>query len=232
MFYKVGEWKNYYFIYDSFDNSCELIDKNMLDESGIHTDVFEKSADNINKLILLCHLNWKHENMQIPLVSYKLCMSDSTMRNEFVFEFTLSLILVDLESFYGSKDKDFVFNMYKRYAYCPDWALVLAVGVEHMTTIKRDVSYINDFRLYADMFRGLSFSLCDAMGNWINTIDGMIIPSSMFVYLYNLALSHNINGILCALNGGLDKDIKVTSDIQRLCLRNISSHVKDVSWKV
>lgn len=211
MFYIVGENVDNYFVFDTEDNSCELVSMYELENSGIHA---EKLCDRLDftRLKICYNLEEDRGFWGRDIVSYTVPYIDGLEVG-----LMLSIFVVKVESFVYEMDKIVELNMHNKYGYMEKYAAVAGIAELDSNT------YYRGFKLGSFQCGRMSLSLAEpkdfSISPVIRRIDvirggfkpirsqfwGMIIPLRMFDYTIRLAQSQDLHGILRAYAGLFDK---------------------------
>lgn len=180
MYYRVGHWKDYSFVYDSDDNSCEMIRDVVLGKSSIGVEnLFVKYFD-INKMRML--YGFKEDQIDClyskKLVGFTAKMDEGNTRVD--TRFTLTMYIIPKQLIIYSEYR----NLYSEYGSTENYLLFIDLDTGLLHLNHYDNPYLHQFRVYNSV-----------------KFNGIILPQSMAVYILQLVGEYNLGGILSSLDG-------------------------------
>lgn len=184
MYYRLGQTiTGYDFIFDTSDNSCELINHNELVELGVDFRSIKYTPFDANKLRVLYSIDTSKWS-EVKLVTY--VVKPDTESNIYV-ELSLQIVPVEgmvNEYLYDKKRKilpQFINNC----------VIVMEIKVMGMTR-DSDLAYLSERYITADSpFYNLVFDCFDVTMTGV----GISIPIEMYFYTLKLARSHDLYGM-------------------------------------
>lgn len=192
MLYKVGEWKNYYFIYDSDRNLCRMVERTRLYLDNVILQRYEWSYP---KVAMMYGINYKDTYGVIPIVEYELVI------NSYYVGFVMSLAILSIYSCYN---EDFVERMHKRYGYMDSHVMYLQIvmkdvhlDAEHKFLAYDALKFKGGFLLDVVVRRNFDYS--DAYG--------IIIPVQMLDTTWRIVKSHDMNALFDVYDGAFDRKL-------------------------
>lgn len=235
MFSVIGEWKDYYFVYDSNDGSCELIECTSLEQSGVVYD-FRKSSEGDY---------WKLRTLfGSSLIFNKLILCFYTVlikarRINFCLDFELSLRLDLLDNFdtkYHKADKTFfetAIDTQRKYGYSNPYITALQANIIHAYRADNNVSSKYMYKFILDDNSSLSHFafLYDNIAEYQSY--GVLIPPIMFEYTLRLAKSYNLDAIFSVYSGIFSSKL-VVRDLQHMKqdYSFVGLGMRDINWRV
>lgn len=182
MFYDIGSIGRYIYVFDSDDNSCELVKSSDIKKSGVVLSSMSKQKVNIHKLAMLYNLGSGINNaLGLDLCSY------SVGFNEIYVDLVLRIILIytkDLRIAVGGQYEKFMYDKW-------DNKFVILLNVEPLVDnqymISATTPILTRFEYYGHQSKA---------EGW-----GTLIPLQMMNYILNLAKMHDLKGIMSAMCG-------------------------------
>lgn len=211
MYYIVGSWKNYSFVFDSSDNSCEMVDNDKLKNSGIACQPYiDKPVDMVTAILTygVPQINHVHEKM---LVEYTIGLSNGKSCRA-----SLNLMIVP-KSWLGSKSVPYF--KFSSYGYPDDYGLFLFIRLNQWGVDKNNSA-------------GLQEVLVEGYG----TFYGVVVPRLMMNFIMQIAKSHNLHGIFSVTDGLFYNKLHVshvasiTNNTVERCTVDTSVQVSDINW--
>lgn len=232
MFYKVGEWKDYDFIYDSSDSSCEMVLEDKLNKSGVVIESLKQSQISPAKLSMLYGVDIKKSYQEIKLFDIKF---NSVIIDDLFHDVTVSFKLCIINKYSIRDDwyKSFVSRMHEEYGYIDDIVVMLCAHLKFCEQLKYPVNYDVFFgtrKPVVDTFSDLTIERSGIYGTWSECIKAIFIPLQMLVYIMELNKRSNYNGLRQSFGGALDAD----NLLDVLIIRSVgvdTSHVKELVIK-
>lgn len=210
MFYIVGEYGKNYFVYDTDDNSCELVSMHDLKQSGV---VVERVHDNLEfaKLRMMYNLQEDSGFWGKNIVSYTI-----PYKNGLHIGLTLVIFIIRIQDLVYDEDKDFELDMYYKYGYMSKYAAVACYRETKSNTYYNGVvgnvpPHLDDDLDFSKSPVLTRIELVRHMGKSRDhfQVRGMIIPLRMFDYTMRLAQQEDLLGIFRAYAGLFDKRLIV-----------------------
>ena len=198
MFYKVGRYKSRSFIYDTEDNSCELIKNTRLNLLDMKISAMKQPCISINKVRLMYNLEdgvWTGYEKHICY--YKLIIKDTdycysitcSLDFRFIPSNCIDIYDTKLDSLSGGVD-DYV-------------VLCVLTIIDHQSIFgDEDIDLSISNKSYLSRY-----GYEDALG----TMWGIQVPFVMFRYVMELARNKDFYGIMKSFGGVFSKDLKIES---------------------
>lgn len=199
LFYKVGEYKGYFFVYDTEDNSCELISNSSLRKSGLKIERFISNKCNYHKILAVYNFKEVNGIFTLPLFDYILYMMLDT-GDMYKVTFKLDIIMIKYSNLTDRYLELFVESLNENYGYMDEYVPFLRVKRINCKSTGIGTNKINVLDFDGSVFEGLSFH--KNSGVPVKTFaDGLFIPVQMLDYTVHLVRNGNEKMIFDAYNG-------------------------------
>lgn len=204
MFYIIGEYGRNYFVYDTDDNSCELISMRELKNSGIYTERIKDNMD-LTRLRLMYKLEEETGYWARSIVSYTLPY-EMNEYNDLDIGYSFNLIIAKLSDLIYDEDRDFELSMYYKYGYMDKYAAVACYTEVNSNTYYRGTLIDKAYNVPSRGTSQRDYSKTPVLtrigivrhldiGNMNFLVRGMIIPLRMYDYTMRLAQKQDLSGI-------------------------------------
>lgn len=218
MYYKVGNFYNMSFIYDSNDNSCEIVKNKVLKSSGLVVEKMSPVHQDINKIRTLYGFMQRNDFLYKDLFKYKLSTILYSGMEKYIVRIHMVLVccLVPIKNVLSSWCRSLIdCNGYK------DYIILMAVGVigvdsdfviKHDDLTIRPMCYWKNISIRDTKREFLSTgSYCAILSDYgdkigINDLSAhsMVVPVQMLDYTIRLINSNKIGDLLNAYDGAFE----------------------------
>lgn len=187
MYYIVGVWfdkkltRKYGFVYDTSDNSCELVAERDVKSLGVDIQVL-KNPVNYTKLCMLYGLKPYKNEFLLRIIINDLIISNACYQ----MNLTLSLVFVDSNNFDDRSYSVYVHQLSRYYGYDVNKAMLLCLNVSN--SVQR-VYVFNEKHILDRSGINQVWHNIDVLDNnsgMVDTYSGIMIPTQMLEQLLRL----------------------------------------------
>lgn len=205
MFYIVGSWNRYTFVYDTADNSCEMITSKEFIKSTID---FREKCGSISyyKMCTMCNISDFKVYISIPIVRCTYSIGETCDTLEVGIRIVKSSMLLD-------NSRRLPERSYREWWYDTDAFVFLTV----MSRIATAPVEFTDLLVYNDKFGSIVLR------------DTFLIPPVMLPYIISLRGSKNIDRLRSATHGICFENF-FTLYLNMVGLQNIRVELTNVEW--
>lgn len=175
MYEIVGRYRDLWFVFDTDDNSCELIDNMDLLKSGLVYKEAEKNIRSIHKYVTLGGFkSVGYDGVFGRALFSKFVNTTKYTGKQSEMEVNISLLALRCDMLYLDTD---TFNVIQRFGYFGDYLALLLIEVDRGRVIK---SVIDSFEIN---------SKYSELRHYLKALDlqGVVLPPEMLMYIINLA---------------------------------------------
>ena len=205
MYYSVGSWKDYIFVYNSSDCSCRMITKNSLEKMDIMVEELSYRLSDMNRLCSLYNFMSREDIFIRGFCSYVLPISSDILSSVSVHLFLCLIPRLVIKSPVNKS----IYNACGKGDYVP----FLGVYTEYVTRFR-------DCRLQDIV-----------LNNGSGRLRGIIIPEFMLNYLMVLHNQQNLSGVVGALDNLVTSGFVIDIKGKKFFMDRYKS-ITDINWKV